>query len=186
MRQLANELAAARGALDVGLVVTVTSKSDVELRVRKDGQDVEVASNVQPADIEARTDVELGIADIATVHVRGGRREAQEKARNLEIRWSQKVEPHLAAAGVMDLAALDAKSAEAQDLDSEIRAKDTELESLSTQVAGLDAAAEALREASDRAAACRAALGDTALEALAVDLKSLGNDVFAGLRKRRH
>jgi len=171
--------------LDVGLVVSVTPKSDVELRVRKDGQDVEVASNVQPVDIEARTDVELGIGDIATVHVRGGRREAQEKARNLEIRWSQEVEPHLAAAGVMDLAALDAKSAEARDLDPEIRAKDTELESLRTQVAGLDAAAEALREASDRAAACRAALGDTALETLAVDLKSLGNDVFAGLRKRR-
>jgi hypothetical protein len=130
--------------LDVGLVVTVTPKSDVELRVRKDGQDVEVASNVQPVDIEARTDVELGIGDIATVYVRGGRREAQEKARNLEIRWSQEIEPHLAAAGVMDLAALDAKSAGARDLDSEIRAKDTELESLRTQVAGLDAAVEAL------------------------------------------
>jgi chromosome segregation ATPase len=185
MRQLANELAAARGALDVGLVVTVTPKSGVELRVRKDGQDVEVAPSVHPVDIEARTDVELSIGDIATVYVRGGRREAQEKARNLETRWSQEVEPHLASAGATDLAALDAKSAEARDLDSEIRAKDAELESLRTQVAGLDAAAETLREASDRAAACRASLGDTALETLAVDLKTLGSDALAGLRKRR-
>ena len=65
----------------------------------------------QPVDIEARAEVELGIGDVATVHVRGGRREAQEKARNLEDRWSREVEPHLAAAGVTDLAGLDAKSA---------------------------------------------------------------------------
>ena len=185
MRQLAHELAAARGALDVGLVVTVTPKSRFDLRVRKDGQEVDVASDRQPVDIEARAEVELGIGDIATVHVRGGRREAQEKARNLEDRWSREVEPHLAAAGVTDLAGLDAKSEEAQELDSSMRAKDAELESLRAQLAGLDSAAEALREASDRAAVCRAALGDTALDTLAADLKNLGADPVAGLRKRR-
>ena len=141
--------------------------------------------DVQPVDIEATSDVVLGIGDIATVHVRGGRREAQEKARSLEARWSQEVEPHLAGARVTDLAALDAKSAEARDLDSEIRATDTELESLRTQIAGLNGAVEALREASDWAAACRAALGNTTLETLAVYLKSLGSDAFAELRKRR-
>ena len=62
-------------------------------------------------------EVELGIADIATVHVRGGRREAQEIARNLEDRWSREVVPHLAAAGVTDLDGLDVKIAEAQELD---------------------------------------------------------------------
>ena len=74
MRQLANELAAARGAVDVGLVVTVTPTSRLDLRVRKDGEEVDVASDRQPVDIEARAEVELGIGDIATVHVRGGRR----------------------------------------------------------------------------------------------------------------
>ena len=52
-------------------------------------------STAQPVDIEANAEVELAIGDIATVHVRGGRREAQEKARNLEDRWSREVEPHL-------------------------------------------------------------------------------------------
>jgi DNA repair exonuclease SbcCD ATPase subunit len=185
MRQLENELATARGALDVGLTVTVTPKSRVELRVRKDGQDVSVASNLQPVDIEAKAEIEVGVGNVATIHARGGRREAQEKAKNLEDRWSRDVQPHLAAAGVTDLAGLDAKSAEARDLDSGIRAKDTELESLRAQTPELDGAAEALREASERAAACQAALGDISLDALAADLKSLGTDEVAGLRKRR-
>ena len=46
-------------------------------------------------------------------------------------------------------------------------------------------AAETLREASDRAAACRASLGDVGLDTLAADIKALGADVTAGLRKRR-
>lgn len=185
MRRLSQDLAAARGALDVGLIVTVTPKSRFDLRVRKDGQEVDVAPNTQPVDIEAGAEVEIGIGDIASVHVRGGRREAQEKARNLEDRWRREVEPRLAAAGVADLAGLDAKSEEAQELDSSVRAKDAELESLRTQLAGFDGAAEALREASSRAAVCRAALGDMAFDKLAADLKSLGADPVAGLRKRR-
>ena len=185
LRRLENELAAARGALDVGLTVTVRPKSSVELRVRKDGRDVDLVSNLQPVDIEARAEVEVGIGDVAMVHVRGGRREAQEKAKNLEDRWSREVQPHLSAAGVTDLTGLDAKCAEARELDSGIRAKDLELESLRAQVAELDGAAEALREASERAAACRAVLGDTALDTLAADLKNLGTDAVAELRKRR-
>lgn len=185
MRRLANDLAAVRGALDVGLVVTVTPKSRFDLRVQKDGQEVNVASNAQPVNIEANAEVELGIGDVATVHVRGGRREAQEKARNLEDRWTREVAPHLAAAGVTDLAELDAKSEEAQELDSNIKTKDAELESLRAQLAGLEGAAEDLRGASDRRAVCRAALGDVALDSLAADLKNLGSDAVAGLRKRR-
>jgi hypothetical protein len=126
MRKLANQLAAARGALDVGLVVTVTPTSRFNLRARKDGEEVEVAPDSQPVDIEARAEVELRIGDIAAVHVRGGRREAQRIARNLEDCWSQEVVPHLAAARVTDLAGLDVKCAEAQELDSGIRAKDAE------------------------------------------------------------
>jgi hypothetical protein len=185
LRELANELAAARGTLDVGLVVTVTPKSPIELRVRKDGDEVEVASKIEPIDIEAKTDVELAIGDVATVHVRGGRREAQNKARKLEDRWSREVEPHLAAAGVTDLAGLDAKSAEARDLDSEIKAKDTELESLRAQITGLNGAAEALREATDQVASSRTALGEIDLDSLADGLKNLGIDAVAGLRRKR-
>jgi hypothetical protein len=37
MRRLANDLAGARGALNVGLVVTVTPKRPVDIRVQKDG-----------------------------------------------------------------------------------------------------------------------------------------------------
>ena len=44
-----------------------------------------MASDRQPVDVEARAEVELGIGDIAAVHVRGGRREAQEIARNLAL-----------------------------------------------------------------------------------------------------
>jgi hypothetical protein len=185
MRQLENELAAARGALDVGLTVTVTPKSHVELRIRKDGQKVNVPSNLQPVDIEAKAEIEVNVGDVAMVHIRGGRRESQEKAKNLVDRWSREVQPHLAAAGVTDLAGLDAKSAEARELDSEIRAKDTELESLRAREVEFEGAVEALREASERAATCWAALGDTALDTLDVDLKNLGTDAIAGLRKRR-
>jgi energy-coupling factor transporter ATP-binding protein EcfA2 len=185
MRKLTTELAAARGALDVGFVVTVSPKARLELRVRKDGQEVDSTSIAQPLDIEANAEVEVSIADIATVRVRGGRREAQEKAQGLEDRWSREVGPHLIAAGVTDLDGLDAKIAEAQELDAGIKMKDAEIESLRGQIAALTGAAETLREASDRAAARRASLGDVGLDALAADIKALGADVTAGLRKRR-
>ena len=142
-------------------------------------------SIAQPLDIEANAEVEVSIGDVATVRVRGGRREAQEKAKNLEDRWSREVGPHLVAAGVTDLDGLDAEERGSARAGSDIRAKDTELESLRTQIAGLNGAAEALREATVRAEACRAALGEIGLDTLAADLKNLGADAVAGLRKRR-
>ena len=185
MRKLATDLAAARAALDVGLVVTVTAKALLDIRVQKDGQKAESTSTAQPLDIEAKAGVDIAIADIATVRVRGGRREAQATAKGLETRWSREVAPQLAAAGVTDFEGLDAKIAEAQELDSGIKAKDAELNSLRAQVNALAGAVEALREASDRAAACRALLGDVRLDTLAADLKALGADATSGLRKRR-
>jgi DNA repair exonuclease SbcCD ATPase subunit len=185
MRKLSRELAAARGALDVGFVVTVTPKARLALRVRKDGKQVESTSTAKPLDIEANAEVEVALADIATVRVRGGRREAQEKAQGLEDRWSRDVEPHVIAAGVTDLDGLDAKIAEAQELDAGIKTKDAELESLRAQIAALTGATETLREASGRAARCRTALGDVGLDTLAADLKALGADATTGLRKRR-
>ena len=124
MRKLATDLAAARGALDVGFVVTVTPKALLDMRVQRDGQKVDSTSTAQPVDIEAKAEVEIAIADIATVRVRGGRREAQDMAQGLENRWSREAVPHLIAAGVMDLEGLDTKIAAAQELDSGIRAKD--------------------------------------------------------------
>jgi len=185
MRRLHTELAAARGALDVGFVVTVTPKGRLALRVRKDGNEGDTKSTAKPVDIEANAEVEIAIADIATVRVRGGRREAQEKAQGLEERWRREVEPHLVAAGVADLAGLDSTIAEARELDADIKAKDAEMESLRPQIAALFGAAQALQEASGRAAARRAALGDIRLETLAAELKALGADATAGLRKRR-
>ena len=185
MRRLATELAAARGALDVGFVVTVSPKGSLDLRVRRDGKKVEAKSTAKPLEIEANAEVEIAIADVATVRVRGGRRESQEKAQVLENSWGRDVEPHLIAAGVTDLDGLDAKIMECRELDDDIKAKDAELESLRAQIAALTGAAEALREASNRAETCRAALGDVPLDTLAPDLKALSADPIAGLRKRR-
>ena len=185
LRKLATDLAAARGALDVGFVMTVTPKGPLDLIVRRDGQKTESSSTAKPLDIEARVEVEVSIGDVATVHVRGGRREAQENARGLEDRWRTEVEPHLLAAGVTDLDGLDVKSREAQELDTDIKAEDTEIESLRSQISSLSGAAEALRVAFERAATCRAALGDVGLDTLAADIKALGADAIAGLRKRR-
>ena len=185
MRKLARELAAARGALDVGFVVTVNPKTRLDLWVRKDGQEIDSTSIAQPIDIEASAEIEVSIADIATVRVRGGRREAQEKAQVLEDRWSREVGPHLIAACVTDLDGLEVKIAEALGLDTDIKNKDIEMESLRAKIAALTGAVETLREASDRAAARRASLGDVGLDTLAADIKALGADVTAGLRKRR-
>ncbi len=185
MRKLATQLASARGALDVGFVVTVSPNGRLDLRVRKEGTALDSTSISQPLEIEADTEIEISIADIATVHVRGGRREAQDKARELEDRWSHDVAPHLFAAGVTDLDALDTKVAEGRTLDDAIKTKDIDLESLRGQISSLSGAADALREAAERAVACRAALGDVRLDALAADLAGLGADPTAGLRKLR-
>jgi hypothetical protein len=185
MRKLARELDAARGALDVGFVVTVTPKGRLDLRVQKDGQKLDSTSTAQPIEIEANAEVEVTIPDVATVSVRGGRRKAQEKARSLEDRWNREATPHLIAADVTDLDGLDAKIAEARDLDASINAKNLEIESLRVQIAPLSGAAEMLRRASERVAECRVVLGDVGLDTFAAELKALGTDATAGLRKRR-
>lgn len=185
MRRLARELDAARGALDVGLVMTVSPNAFLDLQVRKDGQEVHSKWVAQPFDIEAKAEVEISIADLMTVRVRGGGREAQEKALDLEERWSREVLPCLMATGVADLDGLDAKIAEAQELDAGIHKKDAEIESLRAQIAALKGATERLREAFDRATARRVSLGNVALDSLAGDIKALGADLTAGLRKRR-
>ena len=103
--------------------------------------------------------MDIDIGDVATVRIRGGRREAQQKAEALEVRWRSEVAPHLAAANVEDLDGLSAKIAEAQALDASVKAKDAELQSLQVQIDSLIDSAQKLREALERKKACRAALG---------------------------
>jgi DNA repair ATPase RecN len=185
IRKLSNDLAAARGALNVGLVVKISPNKRLELRVRKDGAAVDSTSTARPLEIEANAEVEVSIADIATVRVRGGRRQAQQKAQALEDRWRQEVAPHLVAAGVTDLEGLEGKVAESQELDRSVETKDADLEYLRKQLDSLSGAADDLRKASERAEACRAALGDLPVDTLTADLKAIGPDPIAGLRRRR-
>jgi energy-coupling factor transporter ATP-binding protein EcfA2 len=185
LRKLATDLASARGALDVGLVMTVIPTAFVNVSVRKDGVQTAMELIAKPLEIEAHTEVEVNIGDFATVQVRGGRREAQEKVRALEALWTAEALPHLKAAGVEDLDALDAKINEARELDARLKALDADLESLRLRATALAGAAEALSEATARAAACRRELEDTPLDSLKTDLDALGPDPGAALRARR-
>jgi GH24 family phage-related lysozyme (muramidase) len=185
MRKLSRELDAALAALDVGFVVTVKPEVSVDIKVRKDGQELDSTSLTKPVEIEANAEVEVCIAEIATVSVRGGRRAAQERAQHLKERWTREVEPHLIAAAVTDLDGLESKMAEAQELDTNLKAKHSEMESLRVQVSELTGSVETLREASERLEACRALLGDVELETLTADINALGADPIAGLRSRR-
>ena len=185
MRRLANDLAGARGALNVGFVVTVTLQRPVDLRIQKDGTAPETTTTAEPMEIEANAEIDIGIGDIAQVQIRGGRREAQETALDLEKRWSDEVAPHLAASGVEDLDGLAAKVEDAQALDAALKVKDTELESLRGQLASPGDSADKLSEAMKRVETCRAELGGVSLDSLASDLAALGSDPIAALRGRR-
>ena len=185
MRRLANDLAGARGALNVGLVVTVTPKRPLNIRVHKDGTPAETKSIDELLEIEADAEVDVDLADIATVRIRGGRREAQHTMELLEQRWEREVTPHLAATNVKDLDALAAKVEEARALDARIVAKDAELESFRIQLESLAGSADSLRKASERAKTARAALGDVSLDTVASDLATLGTNPTDTLRKRR-
>ena len=81
MRRLANDLAGARGALNVGLIVTVTPSRPIDIRVKKDGTDVDPTLTGKALELEANAELDIDIDDIATVRVRGGRREAQQTVR---------------------------------------------------------------------------------------------------------
>jgi hypothetical protein len=185
MRRLANDLAGARGALNVGLVVTVTPARPIEIRAKKDGMAADPSLTDKALEVEANAEVDIELGDIATVRIRGGRREAQQTAESLETRWTREVAPHLAAANVADLEGLGAKIAEAQELDMSVKARDTELQSLEAQIASLGDSAKKLPEALERKKACRAALGDVPLETLASDLAALGAEPAYTLRERR-
>jgi DNA repair exonuclease SbcCD ATPase subunit len=185
MRRLDNDLAGARGALNVGLVVTVAPKRAIAMQVKTDGTALDRVQSDRVLELEANTEVDIDITDIATVKIRGGRREAQEKVQSLEARWSIEVAPHLAVANVTDLDGLGAKVAEAQGLDASITTKLVALQSLQSQMDGLAESPQHLHDALEHQARCRAALGEVAFETLAPDLDSFGVNPSDLLRGRQ-
>jgi AAA domain len=176
MRQLETELAGARGALNVGLTVTVVPRRPIDVKVSKDG-----VASAGTLEIEANASVDLTIGDVADVQIRGGRRKAQGIVRSLEQRWTDEVVPHLTAAGVDDLARLTARVAEAQALDADLTLKESELQTMRQQLASMGDPTDELR----RATTARAAVGNVPVESLTPDLKTLGSDPLQTLRALR-
>jgi hypothetical protein len=185
MRRLENDLAGARGALNVGLVVTFSPLRAVDVRVQKDGMAPETITSSEPVEFESSSALDIGIADVAEVRIRGGKRDAQTLVRELEGRWEDEIVPHLAASGATDLDALSAKLQEAQALDAELRVRSSELESLREQLASFADSAKKLSEASSRLEASRKTLGDVSLSSLASKVAELGSDPITELRARR-
>lgn len=185
MRRLAHDLAAARGALDVGLALAIEPLKPLDLRIRRDGTLLETTSAQQTVEFEANTELEIGIGDVATLRIRGGRSDARERVRALDQQWAQEVVPHLAAAEVPDLDGLDSKIAEGVMLDAQVKEKNNESQAFETQLAPLAEAARGLQDATQRADACRTALGVVPSESLFADLELLGPDPAQALRARR-
>jgi len=185
MRRLAHEIAAARGALSVGFAVAIEPVKPLDLRIQRDGTVLEPTVTQQPLEVESDTALEIGIADVATIRIRGGRRDARERVHVLEQQWAQDVAPHLAAAAVPNLDGLDSKIAESVRLDAQVQEKYNESQAFEAQLALLAEAARELQDAMQHAAACRTAVGDVPLEPLLAELELLGGDPLQALRSRR-
>jgi hypothetical protein len=185
MRRLATDLAKARGALDVGFLVTVTPRRPLDIRVQKDDALPDSAFHEQPLEVEANTQAEVDVVDIVTVRVTGGRRETQRTAHMLQERWSKEVFPHLVAANVSDLEGLDAKIEEAREVDSHIQAREAEIASLREQLESLPNSDQTLRAAVDRKRTIDAALSGVARDTVMHDLRQLGADPIAALRQQQ-
>lgn len=186
MRRLAADRAAASGALEVGLAVTISPlRPPLTVALGRDGvpQTQEVVA--QDRDFEANAELNLTISDVASVTVRGGRRDARERVRLLEERWAREIVPHLKAAGIDDLEALEALVGEAGELDTKIadaRRGTDGIQAALTSFADLE---DRLREAQQLAAETLAALGGKSLDALSPEIEGLGSDAAGTLRRRR-
>ena len=121
MRRLANDLAGARGALNVGLVVTVTPKRPVDIRVQKDGTPAKPSRSMSRSRSK-RMPKSTSISPTSRpCGFAAGDERHSRRCELLEQRWEREVAPHLAAANVKDLDALAAKVEEARALDGEHR-----------------------------------------------------------------
>src|SRR5204862_406296 len=126
----------ARQSLELRRVAAERASRDAQQRIDEANAAQKLVEAAEIADAEHRkqqAEVDVDLADIATVRIRGGRRDAQQTMELLEQRWEREITPHLVAANVKDLDALAAKLEEARVLDGRILAKDAELESFRVQ-----------------------------------------------------
>lgn len=185
MRRLGQDLAGARGALEVGLLVTVTRKSAISVRAQRDGGPVEDVAPTDTVTLEADAAIDIDLGDVAAVQIRGGARDAQENAASLQDRWQREVVPHLHAARVTDLEGLDRLADDARSIDEGLKASDAEIAALREQIELRASAAETVQVAQTRVTESRAALRDTAIEPLLEQLSALGSNLQAALHKQR-
>ncbi len=186
LRKLEKDLAGARASLGVGLVATVTPRqARLELRLGRDGI-VPISEVItQSLDAEAESELFIGIADVATIQVRGGKPDAREYVRSLEDRWTLEAAPHLTAAGVQDLVGLEEKIEEARDLETQLASLNREINNLQVQTEALAETEVLLREAALRASGVREGLAEGMFESLASELQRMGGDPGVTLRSRR-
>jgi hypothetical protein len=185
LRRLETELAAARGALDVGLSVAIDPVRPLAARVRKDNTATEPMSIPGAIELEANTAIDIELADVAAIRIRGGKRETQERARTLEERWAAEAMPLLTAARARTLGDLDVRLTEGRILDSELLRKRAELATLEEQLAGSAGGEETQRQAVERLRTCEAALASIPVEPLFGELSALASDAAGELRSKR-
>jgi exonuclease SbcC len=184
IRRLSADLVAARAALAVGLVVTVVPHRPLAVRLQTDGVPSDSTLGAEPLTVEADARVDLDLADVASITIQGGRRDALERVRQLEGRWAAEAAPHLNAARAADVDALDAAAAEARELESAISSKKNELRSIEEQMTALGDPDQARQRAFDEAEACRLRLDGEPLEPLLTELSTLGREPAPVLRAR--
>jgi hypothetical protein len=182
IRRLAGELANARAALAVGLVVTIAPRRPIAMRLRTDGESSETTLDAATVVVEADARVDLDLADLVAVTVQGGRRDAVERVQRLERRWGAEALPHLQASDAADVETLEVKATEARDLETAIASRRSELTSLEEQVTALGDSERARQKASAEAGKARVALGAEPLESLLHELSGLGRDPETTLR----
>ncbi|MGH9387461.1 MAG: AAA family ATPase [Vicinamibacterales bacterium] len=183
IRKIDGEVAAARAALDLGLVVTLKPVRPLTVQVRKDNAELESQLLSGALDIEADSAIDVTIPDVVTFGVAAGRPDARARAHSLQESWKREVLPHFTAAGAATLEAFEAKVEKVRGLDASIREQTTLIESLAEQIAPLGEAEALLALATERLNGLRAEAGE--LDDVRSNLPELGSDPATALRSRR-
>lgn len=181
MRKLETERATARGALQVGLGVTILPHRPLALRALNDGQNLEDLTLSSPFRLEAESLVELDIPEVAQIKVEGGSKEAQERAAALEKRWQDEAVVHLQAAGVKDLEALSSYVEEARAIDQQIADANREISRLDGELQSLQEVELVLQRAEAKLVEARFCGVSLAPE----ELQQLGADPAAAIDRLR-
>lgn len=185
LRRLETDLATARGALDVGLSIAIHPIRPLSAQVRKDNAATEPLPIPGAIELEANTAIDIEIPDVAAVRIRGGKRQAQERARALEERWNGEAMPLLTAARATTLSELDTRLTEGRALDSELLRNRAELATLEEQLTGSANSEQVQRQAAERVRTCEDALASIPIQLLFQELSELGSDPTADLRSKR-